>query len=399
MGVSELIDSINLATSKSSEFNDEDRGKLLSACGKLQSSLESLRDKLMKMIFSSLQPVAISLAVDMEIFDTAAVLSVAGKEIRAEDLALPKDADTLLVVRIMRLLVGMGYFTEIARETYKPTPLASALVTSSPYGQALIHFTTQNEVVAALPKYFAKKGYQSPNDAYDGPFQFTRQTDLHCFDWMATQPRIQHAFNTVMIIPRTIGRTAWYEYFPVVEKLKVESPTDPLIVDVGGGIGHDLVRFKEAHPRLQGKLIVEDIPVVVSGIAPGSLPVGIEAQPYDFFKPQPIHNAKAYFLANVLHDWPDKQASVILEQIKDAMGKDSVLLINENLMQEENASFESACTDWMMMGGFSALERTERQFRKLIESVGLFLVKVWEAPGVENGPWEGRRLLEVTKDD
>lgn len=39
----------------------------------------------------------------------------------------------------MRLLVGMGYFTEMARETYKPTPLASALVTSSPYGQAVIH--------------------------------------------------------------------------------------------------------------------------------------------------------------------------------------------------------------------------------------------------------------------
>ncbi|KAM0310945.1 hypothetical protein ACHAO8_007649 [Botrytis cinerea] len=397
MGVSELIDSINLATRESSELKDEDRGKLLNACGKLQSSLEGPRDKLMKMIFSSLQPVALGLAVDMQIFDTAAALSAARKEIRAEDLALPKGADTLLVVRVMRLLVGMGYFTEMARETYKPTPLASALVTSSPYGQAVIHFTNQNEVVASLPTYFAKKGYQNPNDAYDGPFQFARQTDLHCFDWIATQPRIQHAFNTVMTIPRTVGRTAWYEYFPVAEKLKVKSPTDPLIVDIGGGIGHDMVRFKEAHPNLQGKLIVEDIPAVVSGITPGSLPDGIEAQTYDFFKPQPIHNAKAYFLANVLHDWPDKQACVILEQIKDAMGKDSMLLINENLMQEENVSFESACTDWMMMGGFSALERTEGQFKELIESVGLVLVNVWGAPGVESGPWEGRRLLEVMK--
>lgn len=52
MGVSELIDSINLATRKSSELKDEDRGKLLNACGKLQSSLEGPRDKLMKMIFS-----------------------------------------------------------------------------------------------------------------------------------------------------------------------------------------------------------------------------------------------------------------------------------------------------------------------------------------------------------
>ena len=52
MSVSKLIDSINVATSKASELNDEDRGKLLIACGKLQSSLEGPRDKLMKMIFS-----------------------------------------------------------------------------------------------------------------------------------------------------------------------------------------------------------------------------------------------------------------------------------------------------------------------------------------------------------
>ncbi|KAF7900546.1 uncharacterized protein EAF01_007848 [Botrytis porri] len=347
MGVSELVDSINLATSRSSELNDEDRVKLLSACEKLQSSLEGPRDKLMKMIFCKHLVLQSTWR-----FSTAAALSAAGKEIRAEDLALPKDANPLLIGKsllednkdrkemtipsaiIMRLLVGMGYFTEIARQIYKPTPLASALVT-----------TTQNEVVAALLTYFAQKGYQSPNDAYDGPFQFARQTDLRCFDWMATQPRIQHAFNTVMTIPRTTGRAAWYEYFPVAEKLKVETPSDRLIVDIGGGIGHDSVRFKEVHPKLQGKLIIEDIPVVVSSVAQGSLPDGIEAQSYDFFKPQPICNAKAYFLADVLHDWPDTQASVILEQFKDAIGKESVLLINENLMQEENASFESAYTD------------------------------------------------------
>ncbi|APA05649.1 hypothetical protein sscle_01g004190 [Sclerotinia sclerotiorum 1980 UF-70] len=399
MSVSELINSINAATGKASELNEEDRGRLFSACGKLQSSLEGPRDKLMKMIFSSLEPLALRLAVDMEIFDTAATLSAAGKEIRAEDLAVPKDADTLLVVRVMRLLVGMGFFVETARETYKPAPLASAFVTSSTYGQAIIHFTTQNEVVTSLPTYFAKTGYKNPNDAFNGPFQFARQTELHCFDWIATQPRLQNAFNTVMTIPRNIGRTAWYKYFPVAEKLVAESPTDPLIIDIGGGIGHDLIRFKEANPDIQGRLIVQDIPVVISGIAPGSLPEGIEAQPHDFFKPQPVQNAKAYFLANVLHDWPDKQASIILEQIRDAMGKDSMLLINENLMKEENVSFESACTDWTMMGGFSALERTGRQFKELIESVGLVLVKVWGAPNVENGPWEGRRLLEVVKKD
>ncbi|ESZ98614.1 hypothetical protein SBOR_0984 [Sclerotinia borealis F-4128] len=200
----------------------------------------------------SLYPVALNLAADMEIFDRAATFSTAGKEIRAEDFAAPKNADTPLVVRIMRLLVGMGFFIETARETYKPTSLASALVTSSPYGQSIIHITNQNEVLAPLPTYFAKTSYKNPNDAYDGRFQFARLTDLHGFDWIATQPRLQHAFNTVMTIPRSIGRTAWHEYFPVAEKLVVDSPANAVIVDIGGGIGHDLIRFKETHPEIQG---------------------------------------------------------------------------------------------------------------------------------------------------
>lgn len=60
-------------------------------------------------------------------------------------------------------------------------------------------------------------------------------------------------------------------------------------------------------------------------------------------------------------------------------------------MQEENVPFESGCTDWMLMAAFSAMERTERQFKELIENAILVLRKVWGPPNVVNGTLEVAR--------
>jgi hypothetical protein len=79
---------------------------------------------------------------------------------------------------------------------------------------------------------------------------------------------------------------------------------------------------------------VQDLPIVIESLKPGDLPEGIEAQAHDFFKPQPVKGANAYYLAAVLHDWPDKQALQILGQIREAMRKKSVVLINENALPE-----------------------------------------------------------------
>lgn len=96
---------------------------------------------------------------------------------------------------------------------------------------------------------------------------------------------------------------------------------------------------------------------------------------HDFFAPQPIKGAKAYYLANVVHDWPDKQALQMLGNIREAMDSESILLISENTLLEENVPLDSACADLVMMANFSSLEGTEEQFRVLLERAGSELVK------------------------
>ena len=226
-----------------------------------------------------------------------------------------------------------------------------------------------------LPDYFATKGWKNPNDGYDGPCQFVTGATGHYFDFLATQPYYQRAFNTIMSLPSRRSGRDWFEFFPVEEKLRVHHDSDAALVDIGGGQGKDMIAFQERFPHLTGQLILQDLPVVVSE-ARNIIPSRIDVQGHDFFHEQPVKGAKAYFLRTVIHDWPDKQAKQILGHIRDAMGPDSRLLINEVLLPESKISAKSATSDLIMMVS-SALERTKAQFETLLNESGFDLVHVW----------------------
>ncbi|KAL8809107.1 MAG: hypothetical protein Q9200_003712 [Gallowayella weberi] len=90
----------------------------------------------------------------------------------------------------------------------------------------------------------------------------------------------------------------------------------PIFVDIGGNIGHDLERFRLAHPELADRLVLQDrLDVVVSSKCPDP----VQKMGYDFFTPQPIQGARAYYMHGVLHDWSDEPARKILEMLKPAM--------------------------------------------------------------------------------
>lgn len=68
--------------------------------------------------------------------------------------------------------------------------------------------------------------------------------------------------------------------------------TTPLLVDVGGGVGHQCLAFRLRYPAIPGRVILQDLDNVValaeSSPLPGFRDSGIEAQVHDFFAPQPV---------------------------------------------------------------------------------------------------------------
>jgi hypothetical protein len=250
-----------------------------------------------------------------------------------------------------------------------------------------IHF----QIFAKLPQYLKETKYRSPANAHAGPFQYVFGTDEHWFDWMKSHPSQLDAFNRTMQAGVVRDNSArWTQIFPVEQKFQqfigANSSVDKglQLVDVGGGIGHEIHILLDTLPALQGHFILQDLPGVIQSMLPelqtDTAPLqSVQAMPHSFFEPQPITGAHVYFLGRVLHDWPDAEARSILQHIRNAMGKDSMLLIHDRVLPDGLAKVHLSDTvmDLNMMALLSSLERTEAQFRELLVSVGLHLVRVW----------------------
>lgn len=89
---------------------------------------------------------------------------------------------------------------------------------------------------------------------------------------------------------------------------------------------------------------------------------------------------------SILHDWPDNKCQEILTNLAKAMKPGySKILINENVIPDTDADWQTTSLDIIMMSIFASQERTERQWQALAESAGLKIVNIFTAEkGVES---------------
>lgn len=146
---------------------------------------------------------------------------------------------------------------------------------------------------AALSKfntYASKTGYKEPDSVTDGAFQYAYDTPLNFFAYLQANHPYGPQFNHHMGGYRQ-GRPSWMDpdFFPVKEQLIKGAKSDAeaaFLVDIGGNIGHDLAEFAGKHPDVPGRLVLQDLPVVLGQI--NSLDDKIERMPYDFYTEQPL---------------------------------------------------------------------------------------------------------------
>jgi hypothetical protein len=146
-----------------------------------------------------------------------------------------------------------------------------------------------------------KKGYKAPVEGKDCGFQLGFSTELHFFEWLATNPEYQVRFMNHMSAYHQ-GRPSWMDagFYPVEERLVKGLHEDaPLLVDVGGSTGHDLEEFGRKHPAAQGRqLVLQDLPDVIEN-ARKIVSSDITAMEHDFFKEQPVKGT--YLFQNCCH--------------------------------------------------------------------------------------------------
>lgn len=170
------------------------------------------------------------------------------------------------------------------------------------------------------------------------------------------------------------GMPTWLSVYPITEEAKGLTAEQTLLVDIGGGFGQQCALLKGVHPDLPGRVVNQDLPHAIGMAIPTP---GVENNAHDFFTPQPEKEAKYYYMRNILHDWPDEKCVLILENIKPALGKDSVILIDEVVLPESNVHWQTTQLDLTMMCAFNSIERTKEQWEALFDKAGFQIKQVY----------------------
>jgi demethylsterigmatocystin 6-O-methyltransferase len=76
-------------------------------------------------------------------------------------------------------------------------------------------------------------------------------------------------------------------------------------------------------------------------------------------------------------DWTDDRCRAILAQLQAAMQPESMILIDDHVVPERGAHKTVMQMDMTMLLALGAEERTERRWRELVESVGLFIDHIY----------------------
>lgn len=140
--------------------------------------------------------------------------------------------------------------------------------------------------------FFRIQGYKSPTDSLNCPFQLTFATELPFFEYLCQDPEILKDFNTFMKRNRG-SRKHWIDWFPVESEILSAIPSaenETLLVDVGGGKGHDLERLLSKYPQTKGRLVLQDLPDTINSIE--QLSPDIHPMSHNFFTPQPVKGKK-----------------------------------------------------------------------------------------------------------
>ena len=258
------------------------------------------------------------------------------------------------------------------------------------------------QAVYSLPKFLASADWRNPTEYDRSAFQYGHHTELGFWEYLKQDPERTKVFNSGMRSLATLSASSKSTgAYPFDEELAKESVTDTdvLVVDVGGGRGHVLESIKAVFPQLKGRMILQDVQEVIENARAGGLAADIEPQVASFFDSQkgkqagttardsglitsesPALGAFIYYFRRIFHDWSDAVSQTILRNTVQAMDHRSRILITDTVVPELGAPRHIALQDINMMS-FAGMERTQSQWKELLEGVGLQVRKFWTYEG------------------
>jgi len=276
-------------------------------------------------------------------------------------LAAETDTHEESLYRLLRTLAGHGIFAEDASGRFGLTPPAEVLQSNHPDSmRELLCLDWQNiywETFRALPEAVRT-----------GEIAFERAFGQGFFEYLKAHPKANAIFD------RRMARVSMAENAKIAEAYPFGDFSR--IIDVGGGRGGLLVALLEQHPNLSAALYEQQqVLADPADLLQAGLLERVELIAGDFFAEIPA-GADLYTLKRIIHDWDDARAIRVLRSCHEAMDQDSRVLVIDAVMKPGNEPDPNKDMDLGIMALTPGKERTEAEFRALLERAGLQLTRI-----------------------
>lgn len=219
-------------------------------------------------------------------------------------------------------------------------------------------------------------------------FSLAMDTTGNFFDYLKKTPDMTALFSGYM---RSVTASRPWSLHHAVQSFDWGSlPQGSKVVDIGGSHGQLCVEVAKEFQGLE--FIVQDLPEAVE-TARQSFNTDISIDPaiksrinfmsHDFFQPQPVVDAHVYFLRMIIHDWPDKEALVILKHLRHVLERNPAarIVVMDTVLPQTGTTTARheqrlRVRDLMMRQVFNSREREMEEWKALLEQAGLVLSDV-----------------------
>jgi len=314
-----------------------------------------LQQQMMQMMTGGMASQSIAVAAELGIADH---LSKGAQT--AEQLASATQVKSDKLFRLLRFLASLGIFQQHADSTWSSTPLADTLRSDRP-GSMRAGARMMGRMSSVTPHMLenVRSGRCAYNLAFGKPI----------FEDLAQKPEDAAVFDAAMNSfhgPETDAVLNAYSYEGV-----------SVLADIGGGLGGVMSATLQRYPAMRG--ILYDQAHVIERAEQSMKSTGVSERctfsSGNFFASVPS-GADAYSVRHIIHDWTDELCIKILGNVRKVIPQSGRLLIIEAVVPEGNDPSPSKLFDMFMMIFPDGLERTEAQFRSILEASGFRLESI-----------------------
>ncbi|KAH9872145.1 hypothetical protein IAQ61_004980 [Plenodomus lingam] len=354
--------------------NEATRRRLVEGGRKLSIALETNRETLRRIGYAHLQLPFALVGVESKLFAT---LAAELRPFKITEISEKTGIHLNLLKRLLRYYQATEVIAQNDDDTFQATNVTRAL-SNNDHANSL-RWTRRITAHGSLnlPDWLEKIEYKDPVGILPTAWSSTLNiSDKHPYAWLADNPWALELAQAHMRVQRE-ERPLFFDALNFEERFAQNTDSDTILfVDIGGSTGPQSRELRKRFPNLKGRVLLQDRPEVVAQAKLELKTMGIEAEVHDIFTPQTVKGARTYYLRNIFHAWGDSTCQQILVNAKEGLTEDSVLLIDEIVLPERDATAQGAQHDVEVMICVGGIERTRAQWEILLNSAGLQLHEV-----------------------